>query len=137
MSEVPGARTHAAPIEVPDDLPEDVAAALRAVLPVVAAAADRERYDPEVPAAFVRAGLHRMPLAPADGGHGPSLDLACRVLAAIGAVDGSAALGFAMHLHVVGSALRPRDRITMAPDRSTRTQVDMALVNYIYALCLI
>lgn len=105
MSEVPGARTHAAPIEVPDDLPEDVAAALRAVLPVVTAAADRERFDPEVPAAFVRAGLHRMPLGPADGGHGPSLDLACRVLAAIGAVDGSAALGFAMHLHVVGSAL--------------------------------
>ena len=56
MSEVPGARTHAAPIEVPDDLPEDVAAALRAVLPVVTAAADRERFDPEVPAAFVRAG---------------------------------------------------------------------------------
>jgi Ser/Thr protein kinase RdoA (MazF antagonist) len=30
-------------------------------------------------------------------------------------------------VHTVGSALRPRDRITMAPDRSTRSQVDYLL----------
>ena len=30
-------------------------------------------------------------------------------------------------VHTVGAALRPRDRITMAPDRSTRTQVDYIL----------
>ena len=30
-------------------------------------------------------------------------------------------------VHTVGSALHPRDRITMAPDRSTRTQVDYIL----------
>ncbi len=105
MSDVPGARVRVLAPTVPDDLPAEVTAALREALPVVADAATSEVFDPTVPAVLVGTGLHRLPLDPVDGGQGPSVEMAARVLSAIGAVDGSAALGFAMHLHVVGSAL--------------------------------
>lgn len=130
MGDVPGGRTRPAPIDVPTNLPGDVVAGLREALGVVAGTAERERFDPAVPDAFIAAGLHRLPLEPADGGHGPSVELAARVLAAIGAVDGSAALGFAMHLHVVGSALAGGGWATPALDRLVRLVRDEgALVN--------
>jgi alkylation response protein AidB-like acyl-CoA dehydrogenase len=66
---------------------------------------DDERYRPEVPAALVEAGLHTICLPADAGGLGAGVREAVLVQLALGAVDGSAALGFAMHQHVLGSAV--------------------------------
>jgi alkylation response protein AidB-like acyl-CoA dehydrogenase len=60
-------------------------------------------FDPRVPAAIVAAGLHLLPVPVAAGGLGASMTEAAEVLAALGALDGATALGFAMHVHAVGS----------------------------------
>jgi alkylation response protein AidB-like acyl-CoA dehydrogenase len=60
-------------------------------------------YDPAVPAAIVSSGLHLLCLPTAAGGLGYGMPEAVAVLSALGATNGSAALGFAMHTHVVGS----------------------------------
>ena len=62
-----------------------------------------DTFDPAAPAVLVAAGLHLGPVPVASGGLGLGLREAAEILAAIGAVDGSVALGFAMHLHVVGA----------------------------------
>lgn len=77
---------------------DDALARLGRLLPGAA-----EEFDPAIPAALVAAGLHLAPLPESAGGLGTGLREAAEVLAAIGAVDGSAALGFAMHVHVVGA----------------------------------
>ena len=61
-------------------------------------------FDPRTPAALVSTGLHLLPVPVARGGFGASMVEAAEVLAALGAVDGSTALGFAMHVQVVGAA---------------------------------
>ena len=63
-----------------------------------------DAFDPRTPAALVSAGLHRLAVPVAQGGLGASMLEAAEVLAALGAVDGSTALGFAMHVQVVGAA---------------------------------
>ena len=63
-----------------------------------------DAFDPNTPAALVSAGLHLLPVPVARGGLGASMAEAAEVLAALGAVDGSMALGFAMHVQVVGAA---------------------------------
>jgi alkylation response protein AidB-like acyl-CoA dehydrogenase len=60
-------------------------------------------FDPAVPAALVAARLHLAPVPVDAGGLGIGMRQAVEVLAALGALDGSTALGFAMHVHVVGS----------------------------------
>jgi alkylation response protein AidB-like acyl-CoA dehydrogenase len=60
-------------------------------------------YDPAVPAALIGCGLHLLCLPRDAGGLGGGLVEAVTVLSALGAESGSAALGFAMHTHVVGS----------------------------------
>ena len=62
-----------------------------------------DSYDPAVPAALVASGLNRLCVPAELGGLGGGLVEAVDVLGALGAVSGSAALGFAMHLHVTGS----------------------------------
>ena len=62
-----------------------------------------DTFDPRVPAAIVSAGLHLLPVPAAAGGLGGSMAEAAAVLTALGAVDGSLALGFAMHVHAAGS----------------------------------
>jgi alkylation response protein AidB-like acyl-CoA dehydrogenase len=62
-----------------------------------------DRYDPAVPAALIASGLHLLCLPREAGGLGGGLVDAVAVLSALGAASGSAALGFAMHTHVVGS----------------------------------
>lgn len=62
-----------------------------------------DAFDARVPAALVAAGLHLLPVPVASGGLGASMMESAEVLAALGAVDGSTALGFAMHVHAVGS----------------------------------
>jgi alkylation response protein AidB-like acyl-CoA dehydrogenase len=62
-----------------------------------------DAFEPRAAAAIVDAGLHTLPVPIPFGGLGATLSEAATVLAAIAAVDGSTALGFAMHVHVIGS----------------------------------
>jgi alkylation response protein AidB-like acyl-CoA dehydrogenase len=62
-----------------------------------------DTYDPAVPAAIVASGLHLLCLPVSSGGLGGGMQDAVAVLSALGAIDGSTALGFAMHTHVVGA----------------------------------
>lgn len=64
-----------------------------------------DEFDPRAAQAIVGSGLHRLIVPVADGGMGAGLVDAAQALLAIGGVDGSTALGFAMHVHVAGSAL--------------------------------
>jgi alkylation response protein AidB-like acyl-CoA dehydrogenase len=81
---------------------DDAVARLRAI---VETPGHQDAFDPAVPAAIRAAGLHVLPLPEGAGGFGATLSESLRVLAAVGAVDGSAALGFAMQVHVLGGAL--------------------------------
>ncbi len=81
----------------------DLAARLADGLARLAALPSVDGFDPAAPEALVAAGLHAAPVPVAAGGLGIGLREAVEILAAIGAQDGSVALGFAMHLHVVGA----------------------------------
>jgi alkylation response protein AidB-like acyl-CoA dehydrogenase len=70
-----------------------------------------DAFEPRAAQTIVGAGLHRMCVPPGAGGLGASMVEAAEVLQAIGAVDGSTALGFAMQVHTTGAL---RDGI--APD---------------------
>ena len=67
-----------------------------------------DAFDPRAAQAIVEGGLHRLTVPVEAGGLGASMVEAVEVLAAIGAVDGSTALGFAMQVHVV-AAMRDAD----------------------------
>ena len=62
-----------------------------------------DTFDPRAAAAIVDAGLHRLCVPASAGGLEASLSEAAEVLLALGAVDGSTALGFAMQVHVTGA----------------------------------
>jgi alkylation response protein AidB-like acyl-CoA dehydrogenase len=89
-----------------------------------------DTFDPRAAAAITAAGLHRLCVPRDAGGLGATAAEAVEILAAVGAVDGSTALGLAMQTHVVG-ALRDGDGIaTDIQDRVYRAIVDDgALVN--------
>jgi alkylation response protein AidB-like acyl-CoA dehydrogenase len=86
----------------------DIARALSATLERLAALELGDAFEPRAAAAIVESGLHRLVVPVEAGGLGASMVAAAEVLAAIGAVDGSTALGFAMQVHVVG-AIRDGD----------------------------
>ena len=89
-----------------------------------------DAFDPRTPAALVSAGLHRLTVPVAQGGLGASMLEAAEVLAALGAVDGSTALGFAMHVQVVGAASQSESWPAPLLDRFYSAIVDDgALVN--------
>jgi len=67
--------------------------------------AGTERFDPAVPAAIVASGLHRAPVPIIAGGLGANLGQSVELLSALSAVDGSCALGLAMHFHTLGAAV--------------------------------
>jgi alkylation response protein AidB-like acyl-CoA dehydrogenase len=78
-------------------------------------------FDPRAPAVLVDSGLHLAPVPVEAGGLAASMSESAELLAALGAVDGSVALGFAMHIHAVGSIgdsatwpVGPRDRLYRA-----------------------
>jgi len=79
-----------------------IASRLAEALAAVEAIDPGDAYSPAVPAALVAGGLHLLCLPRASGGLGAGMVEAVGVLSALGAVSGSAALGFAMHTHVVG-----------------------------------
>ncbi|MFP5342103.1 MAG: acyl-CoA dehydrogenase family protein [Candidatus Limnocylindria bacterium] len=68
-----------------------------------------DAFEPRASAAIVDAGLHRLCVPTEAGGLGASLVEAVEALAAIGAVDGSTALGFAMHVHATGALRDARE----------------------------
>lgn len=88
-----------------DVLSPRISAALAEGLRLLRPLAGQERFDPAVPACLIEVGLHRLLLPVQAGGFGGGLADAVQVLAALGAVDGSAALGLAMHCHTLGSAV--------------------------------
>ncbi len=89
-----------------------------------------DAFDPRVPAALVATGLHLLPVPVASGGLGASMTESAEVLAALGAVDGSTALGFAMHVHAVGSIAESAAWPVATRQRLYRAIVDeAALVN--------
>lgn len=62
-----------------------------------------DAFEPRAAAAIVGAGLHRLCVPVSAGGLGASLVDAVEVLAAMGAIDGATALGFAMQVHTTGA----------------------------------
>ena len=62
-----------------------------------------DAFEPRAAEAIVAAGLHRLVVPEAAGGLGARMSDAVGVLAALGAIDGSTALGFAMQVHVTGA----------------------------------
>lgn len=108
----------------------ELAAAVEAAVASLAALESDESFDPRAPAVIVQTGLHRLCVPAEAGGFGATLAEAAAVLAAIGAVDGSTALGLAMQTHVVGAM---RDADAFSPEvraRLYRAIVDDgALVN--------
>ena len=62
-----------------------------------------DAFEPRAAKAIVASGLHRLVVPVAAGGLGARMAESVAVLAALGALDGSTALGFAMHIHVVGA----------------------------------
>ena len=88
-----------------DTLPLNIAEALAQGLELLRPLTGEDVFNPAVPAALVRAGLQRLPVPLKDGGLGGGLVDAMRVLAELGSVDGSAALGLAMHYQTLGAAM--------------------------------
>ena len=87
-------------------------------------------FDPRAAEAIVRSGLHRLVVPAADGGMGGGLVDGAEALLAIGGIDGSTALGFAMHVHVSGAALQGPGWPPALRERLVRAVVDEgALVN--------
>ncbi len=89
-----------------------------------------DRFEPRAAAAIVASGLHRLCVPSEAGGLGASMIEAGEVLAALGAVDGATALGFAMQTHVVGGMRDAIDYPSGVRDRIYRAIVDDgALIN--------
>jgi alkylation response protein AidB-like acyl-CoA dehydrogenase len=88
-----------------DSLRPEISAALAEGFRLLRPLAGSDDFDLAVPASLVQAGLHLLPLPVEAGGLGGRLSDAVQVLAALGAVDGSAALGLAMHYHTLGAAV--------------------------------
>ena len=116
--------------ERPDPAGRAMRAAIQAALDEAIAAAPRARPGRRVRPAggarsLVDAGLHALCVPSDVGGLGATMAEAAEVLLALGAVDGSTALGFAMQVHVTG-ALRDGDagsgraRGDLPPDRRGR-----------------
>jgi alkylation response protein AidB-like acyl-CoA dehydrogenase len=91
-----------------------------------------DAFDPRAAQAIVASGLHRLVVPTGAGGLGGRMADAVEVLLALGAVDGSTALGFAMQVHVVGALVDSDDRTVPAPLRESVYRAivdDGALVN--------
>ena len=100
------------------DMTPEIAAALEDAIERLRALELGDAFEPRAAEAIVGAGLHRLCVPTDAGGLGASLAEAAEVLMALGAVDGSTALGFAMQVHVTG-AMRDRE----APFDATRRPV--------------
>jgi alkylation response protein AidB-like acyl-CoA dehydrogenase len=89
-----------------------------------------DAFDPRAAAAMVASGLHALCVPVEVGGLGASMNEAADVLMAIGAVDGSTALGFAMQVHVTGAMRETESFPGALRDRLYRAILDTgALLN--------
>jgi alkylation response protein AidB-like acyl-CoA dehydrogenase len=93
----------ALPPEALAGLPPALRTAATDAITRLAAISPTDDFRPAAADALVAAGLARLALPVEAGGFGAGLSDAGRVLAAIGAIDGSAALGLAMNTHVIGA----------------------------------
>ena len=100
-----------------------IAGSLERAIERVLALAPGDTFDPRIPAALVAARLHLLPVPVASGGLGASMAECAEALAALGAVDGSTALGFAMHVHSIGSISESAGLHDAARDRVYRAIV--------------
>ena len=80
-----------------------IATALEGAIDRLAALELGDAFEPLAAAAIVDVGLHDLCVPASAGGLEASLSEAAEVLLALGAVDGSTALGFAMQVHVTGA----------------------------------
>ncbi|OGO54519.1 MAG: hypothetical protein A2Z32_09745 [Chloroflexi bacterium RBG_16_69_14] len=83
-----------------------------------------DSFEPRAARAIVASGLHRLVVPAPAGGLGARMAEASQILLALGAVDGATALGFAMHVHVVGALV---DCVGVA--RDLRERVFRAIVD--------
>ncbi len=89
-----------------------------------------DTFEPRAAGAIVGSGLHRLVVPVPAGGFGARMADAVEVLLALGAVDGSTALGFAMQVHVVGTLVDSVGAPEELRERMFRAIVDRgALVN--------
>ena len=89
-----------------------------------------DAFEPRAAGAIVATGLHRLTVPASAGGLGGRMADAVEVLSALGALDGSTALGFAMQVHVVGALADAADVPEGLRERMFRAIVDEgALVN--------
>ena len=117
-------------LEPGEGMTPEASAALDAALEALERLDLGDEFDPRAAAAIVDAGLHRLLVPAAEGGMGAGMVDAVEVLAAIGGVDGSTALGFAMHVHVTGAALQVAGWPDAARQRLVRAVLDEgALIN--------
>jgi alkylation response protein AidB-like acyl-CoA dehydrogenase len=83
-----------------------------------------DRFDPRAADVIVDGGLHRLCVPTSAGGLGATMTEAAEVLAALGSVDGSSGLGFAMQAHVVGGMRDADDLPEAIRERVYRAIVD-------------
>jgi alkylation response protein AidB-like acyl-CoA dehydrogenase len=102
----------------------EAAAALEVAVDALEALELGDDFDPRAAEAIVRSGLHRLVVPIADGGMGGGMVDAAEALLAIGGIDGSTALGFAMHLHVSGAAFQGAGWPAVLRERLVRAVVD-------------
>ncbi len=110
--------------------PALAAAATAAVVALRALGDAGDVFRPAAVDAVRTAGLHRLVLPVGRGGFGAGLRASAEVLAAVGAVDGSTALGLAMQTHLLGSAMESGAWPAAALEQLVQAVVrDGALVN--------
>ncbi|HEY0443498.1 MAG TPA: acyl-CoA dehydrogenase family protein [Candidatus Limnocylindrales bacterium] len=102
MTSTPAA-TEASPDGRAQDDRAEIASRLATALTALRGLELGDEFDRRAAEAIVAAKLHTVVVPRANGGLGADIVDAAEMLAAIGATDGSTALGFAMHVHVVGS----------------------------------
>lgn len=104
----------------------EIAGPLERVLDGLLALRPGDAFDPRAARVIVDPGLHRLCVPAEVGGLGVSMADAAEVLAAIGAVDGSTALGFAMQVHVTGAL---RDAASGSVPEAIRSDLFRAIVS--------
>ena len=102
---------------------DELATSLAAALAALRGLDLGDAFDPRAATALADAGLHRLCLPVDAGGLGATMAEAAEVLLAIGSVDGSTALGFAMQVHTTG-ALRDGEAADAVRDLAWRAIAD-------------
>ena len=106
-----------------------IQAALDEALPRLRALELGDAFDPRAAQVLVDTGLHALCIPPDLGGLGATMEEAAEVLLALGAVDGSTALGYAMQVHVTGALRDGNVDADLRSEVFRRVVADGALLN--------